>query len=76
MSAIVATLFYFPVVLIVAAALHLAGVSFDAFATFGGAFRTLPGLLVWWVVAFAGACAYAAFVFPWGDNFLDWPRKG
>ena len=68
MAAIVACLAYLPVGLLVVLAVRVFGVSFEALVTFGGAVHALPGLVMWWFVAFAGACGYALFVFPWGDH--------
>lgn len=75
MAAIVATLLYVPVGLALALVLRVAGVSFDAFLTFGGAFHVFVGIVVWWWFAFAGACIYAACLFPWGDKVLGWPKS-
>ena len=46
------------------------------FVTFGGAFNVLPGLVLWWLLVFAGACIYAAFLIPWGEKVIRWPKKG
>jgi hypothetical protein len=75
MSAIVATLFYWPAGIAAALVLAVLGIPFTTVATFGGAFNTFVGLIAWWLLAFAGACAYAACAFPWGDKVLAWPRK-
>jgi hypothetical protein len=75
MAAIVATLAYFPLGFIVGLMLRVFGVSFTAFVTFGAAVAPLIGLLLWWLLLFAGACIYAACLFPWGDEVLGWPRK-
>jgi hypothetical protein len=76
MGAIVASLLYFPLGVALALALRGAGISFQAFVTFGGAFNVLPGLAIWWLVAFAGACIYAACLIPWGEKVIGWPKKG
>jgi hypothetical protein len=68
MGAIVASLLYFPLGVALALALRVAGFSFQAFVTFGGAFNVLPGLAIWWLLFFAGACIYAAFLMPWGEK--------
>jgi hypothetical protein len=68
MGAIVASLLYFPLGAALALGLRVAGVSFQAFVTFGGAFNVLPGLAIWWLLVFAGACIYAAFLMPWGEK--------
>ena len=75
MAAIVATLVYFPVGIAVLLVLKVFGVSFEAVVTFGGLFNTLLGLFVWWLLAVAGSCIYAACAFPWGEKVRAWPRK-
>jgi hypothetical protein len=75
MAAIVATLVYLPMGLVVALVAALFGVSFHALVTFGGALNAVLGLLAWWLFAFAGACTYAAWVFPWGDKVFAWPSR-
>jgi len=63
MAAIVATLIYVPLgVLLALAAYVVLGVPLHAFVTFGGAANTLFGLLAWWAVAFVPAFAYAGIV--------------
>ena len=68
MAAIVATLVYWPASIALALLLNVFGVSLDAVATFGGAFNMPVGLFVWWLLAFAGSCIYAACVFPWWNK--------
>ena len=68
MGAIVASLLYFPLGVALALVLRVAGFSVQAFVTFGGAFNVLPGLAIWWLLVFAGACIYAAFLMPWGEK--------
>lgn len=75
MAAIVATLLYFPLGFAVVLVLRILGIGFQTLATFGGVLSVLPGLLIWWLVVFAGALAYAAWLFPWGDKVLEWPKK-
>lgn len=75
MAAIVATLAYLPLGVLLALTLRLFGIPLDALLTFGGALNAVLGLLAWWLFAFAGACAYAAWVFPWGDKVLAWPSR-
>ena len=74
-AAIVATLVYFPAGIAMVLVLKVFGISFEAVVTFGGLFNTLLGLLVWWLLAFAGSCIYAACAFPWEEKVLAWPRK-
>ena len=73
MAAVVATLAYLPLGAMLALILFLSGIPFEVQLTFGGALHAALGLLVWWVVFFAGACGYAAWVFPWGDKAIGWP---
>ena len=75
MAAIVCTLVYFPVAVLLALVAYFTRISFYAFMTFGGALNTLSGLLAWWLVAFAGACIYAIIAFPWTEEVLAWPKK-
>jgi hypothetical protein len=74
MAAIVATLAYFPMGALIALGAWLLGVSPGSLATFGGALHIAFGLIAWWLFAFAGACAYAVWVFPWSDKVLAWPE--
>ena len=76
MGAIVASLLYFPLGVALALALRVAGISFQAFVTFSGAFNVLPGLVIWWLLVFAGACIYTACLIPWGGRVIGWPKKG
>jgi hypothetical protein len=75
MAAIVATLVYFPVGFALVLLLRILGIGFDSLATFGGVLRVFPGLVAWWLVLFAGALVYAAWLFPWRDKVLEWPKK-
>lgn len=75
MAAVVATLLYFPLGLGLALVLLVLGIAFEMLVTFGGAMGVLPGLALWWLVVFAAAWAYAACVFPWGDEVLAGPEK-
>ena len=65
MAAVVATICYWPVGIMVALALAAAGVSLDALLTFGGSLNRYVGMAVWWLVFFAPSLVYAAVVFPW-----------
>ena len=76
MGAIVASLLYLPVGAALALALRVAGISLEEFVIFGGAFNVLPGLAIWWLVAFAGGCIYAACLIPWGEKVIGWPKRG
>lgn len=75
MAAIVATLLYFPLGAALALMLRVAGIAFETFATFDGVVGLFAGLVVWWLIVFAGALVYAACLFPWGEKVLGWPRK-
>ena len=75
MAAIVATLLYLPLGVVLALTLPLFGIPLEALATFGGTLNMTLGLLLWWLLAFTGACAYAALVYPWGDKVFAWPGK-
>jgi hypothetical protein len=65
MAAIVATMLYPPVAIVLGLLLGLFGVPLDAVVTFGGVINTYAGMLAWWLAAFALALVYAAFAFPW-----------
>lgn len=77
MAAIVATLLYWPLGIVAAIALHLAGIPFEAFLSFGGAVHQAVGMLLWWLIAFVVAFVYAAIVFPWDiQQDFSGPPKG
>ena len=76
MAAIVSSLVYVPLGAVVALVSYALAVPLSALTTFGGALNNvLLGLLAWWLVLFAGACVYAAFVFPWKGRTLDAPGE-
>lgn len=75
MVTVAASFIYFLLGALLALALHLAGIAFDTFATFGGVFSTLLGLVMWWLLVFAGVSIYATSLFPWGEKVLGWPKK-
>lgn len=75
MAAIVATLLYWPLVIVVALVLRFSGIPPERIATFDGTFNLFVGLVAWWLLAFGGACLYAATVFPWEDEAPTW-RSG
>ena len=64
MAAIVATLAYFPLGLALVFVLRVAGIGFETLASFGGALNVFLGLVVWWLLFFAGALVYVACLFP------------
>ena len=65
MAAIVATLLFVPLGAVLALALSLFSVSVHDLLTFGGVLGIAAGVVAWWLIAFAAALTYAAFVFPW-----------
>jgi hypothetical protein len=73
MAAIVATLAYLPLGVMLAMVLRLAGVPPEVLLTLGGTVYAPLGLLLGWLLVFAGACGYAAWLFPWGDKSFAWP---
>ncbi len=75
-SAIVATLVYLPLCVVLALAFHVFGVSVDAWMTLGEVFHPAVGMLVWWLIIFLGSCGYAAWFFPWGEKVTGWPGRG
>jgi branched-subunit amino acid transport protein len=75
MAAIVASLFYVPAAVLAALVAQIFTVPLGALVTFWGTFNMFFGLVAWWLAAFAGACAYAAFAFPWKEQVFAWPRK-
>lgn len=68
MAAVVATLAYFPLGLALIFVLRFAGIGYEALISFGGTLNALVGLIAWWLLAFAAALLYAAFMFPWADK--------
>ena len=75
MAAIVATLACIPVGAALALLLHQLGVPLDAVLTLGSTVHASVGLVLWWLIVFAGACGYAAWLFPWEDRDFGWPRS-
>ena len=75
MAAVVATLVCLPLGAMLALILRLVGVPFDIQLTFDGSLHAALGLLAWWVVFFIGACGYAAWAFPWGDQAFGRPGR-
>ena len=69
MAAIVTTMLCWPVGALLAwFCFAVLGISFHAFATFGGALNGFQWLLVWWTLGFLPALAYAAYVLPWSPK--------
>ena len=65
MAAITTTLLWLPVgALLALLCFALLGISFHAFLTFGDTFNQFLGVLVWWVLGFLPAFAYAAYFRP------------
>lgn len=75
MGAIVASLLYLPLGMVLALAVGLFGVSLEALVTFDDKFSIYSGLFLWWLLSFGGACIYAVCAFPWEEKVLAWPRK-
>ena len=65
MAAVVATLAYIPLCLLLAVVVPLFGFSFDALLTFGGALHTVLGLAAWWLIVFVAVFGYSAWLYPW-----------
>jgi hypothetical protein len=66
MAAIVTTLLYLPVgVLLAWLCYGVLGTPFQAFLTFADTFNRFQGLVAWWMVLFLPALAYATCVLPW-----------
>ena len=76
MAAIVATLVYVPLVGATVLVLRLCGISLESALTFGGAVHAALGLLICWSICLVGSCAYAAWIFPWGDWRRPWRGAG
>jgi hypothetical protein len=65
MAAIVTTMLCVPVGALLALFSFAAlGISLHSFVTFADRLNAFGGLLVWWVIAFVPAFAYAAWVMP------------
>lgn len=73
MAAIVGSLLYWPLALVLVLLCALAGIPAQSLVTFGGVLGTVSGMLVWWLVSCTLALAYAAFMFPWHANVGGWP---
>ena len=65
MAAIVATMVYWPVWVVLVVLCALLGLKAQTYLSFGGALGTFSGMAAWWLLAFAMALPYAACVFPW-----------
>jgi hypothetical protein len=74
MAAIVATLACIPVGAALAFVLHQVGVPVVALLTLDGSVHAAFGLVLWWLIVFAGSCGYAAWAYPWEDRRFGWPR--
>jgi uncharacterized membrane protein len=74
MTAIVASVLYWPAGLALVALFALIGIPAESLLTLGGTFGVVSGMLAWWLFSFALALPYAACVFPWSlelDGFRD-----
>ena len=65
MTAVVATMLYWPIGIGLAVICALVGFPFNSLVTFGGSLGGVAGMLAWWLVVFAATLPYAAFMFPW-----------
>jgi len=66
LAAVVTTMLYVPACALLALACFAVwDVSLSAFITFGGTYPAYAGVLVWWVILFVPAFAYATLVPPW-----------
>ena len=82
MAAVVATLLYWPLGIVLAVVFAIVGVPLEGLLTFGSRLGVFAGMLIWWLIGFAVALAYSACVFPWGAGPIasspkdsPWPRK-
>jgi len=74
MTAVVATMLYWPIGIALAVICALIGFPFASVVTFGGALGKFTGMLAWWLAVFAATLPYAAFMFPW-DTKTDGFRR-
>lgn len=74
MAAITATLACIPIGVALALVLHQLGMPLGTQVTLGGEVHAALGLVLWWLLVFAAACGYAAWLFPWEDREFGWPR--
>lgn len=75
MAAITATLACIPIGVALALVLHQLGMPTETVLTLGGSVHAALGLVLWWLLVFAAACGYAAWLFPWEDRDFGWPRS-
>ena len=68
MTAVVATMLYWPIGIAVAVVCALIRFPFTSVVTFGGSLGIFAGMLAWWLALFAATLPYAAFVFPWDEK--------
>jgi hypothetical protein len=71
MAAVVATLCYWPLGVVIASLLATLGVPVDTLVSFGGALNRYAGMVAWWLIFFAPALLYAVLVFPWDQARLS-----
>lgn len=76
MTAVVATMLYWPIGIAVVLVCALIGIPAQALITFGGVLGTLAGMLAWWLLVFALTLPYAASVFPWGGRMDGFHSAG
>ena len=65
MTAVVATMLYWPIGIGLAVICALVGFPFNSMVTFGGYLGIVAGMLAWWLVVFVATLPYAAVMFPW-----------
>jgi hypothetical protein len=66
LAAVVTTMLYVPACALLALlCVAVWDVSLSGFITFGGTYRAYVGVLVWWVILFMPALAYATLFPPW-----------
>ena len=78
MAAIAATLFAWPVGIVLVVLFSFFGVPLESFVTFGGALNRVTGLLALWLIGLAVALPYAvvvAFNAPIGARSFPWQKK-
>jgi Na+/H+-dicarboxylate symporter len=68
MTAVVATMLYWPIGIGLAVICALIGFPFNSLVTFGGYLGTVAGTVAWWLVVFAATLPYAAVMFPWDSK--------
>ena len=68
MTAVVATMLYWPIGIGLAVICALIGFPFKSLVTFGGALGSFAGMMAWWLAVFVLTLPYAAVMFPWDSK--------